>query len=93
MNGTTQSLKPWFDDLQEETTNMPTLKVRTEYIEKLQKLGVYDQWLANVKAWHHSDQSLINIHTSTRFSELIASSFGYSGTPEGAAYWMKIGDS
>lgn len=76
---------------------MPTFKVKTEYIEKLKQLGVYDEWLTNVKAnWDDWNKEvggvelMIYIFPTTSFDHLIHWSFNWNNSPEGMKYWREI---
>ena len=71
---------------------MPTLKVKTVYIEKLKSLGVYDAWLDNVKAQNPNDERLETTYNSANFNQFINNSFSWGKTPEGYAYWWNIYD-
>ena len=70
---------------------MPQLTVKTEYIEKLKALGVYDQWLANVKA-QYDDRNELYIHI-TRFKDILYYPFHWPDTIEGKDFWGKIYES
>lgn len=74
---------------------MPKLKVKTEYIEKLKALGVYEKWLSNVKIqWDTEDCWLRERKTKIDFfSDLINYSFRYQDTPEGQTFWYTISES
>ena len=62
---------------------MPQLKVKTEYIEKLKQLGIYDAWLANVKADDRDIYKLDAMYeNSANFNQFINSSFSWGKTPE-----------
>lgn len=65
---------------------MPTLKVKTVYIEKLKDLGCYDSWLDNLKKqW----KDIYTVRPQT-FEHLVAISFDWSKTTEGDVYWFEI---
>lgn len=69
---------------------MPTLKIKTIYIERLKAFGVYDQWLANIKALNPNDSKIEYIQKSDSFSTLINRSFSWQDTTEGADFWLEI---
>lgn len=70
---------------------MPEIKVKTEYIKKLRQLGVYDQWLTNVKAQlymdHFSDPD--RMHEAADFHAFLNWSFNWSKSPEGTIIGAK----
>lgn len=59
---------------------MPTIKVKTEYINKLKQLGIYDAWLSNVKNQWDGKYLLQNIDKINSFANLIYYSFDWSHT-------------
>jgi hypothetical protein len=69
---------------------MPQLTIKTEHIEKLKKLGVYDKWLENVKARNHTDEVLERMNRYQSFAVLISGSFIWEDTQEGDAFWREI---
>lgn len=69
---------------------MPSLKIKTVYIERLKAFGVYDQWLANIKAENPNDSKIEHIQKSVSFSTLINRSFIWQDTPEGDEFWLDI---
>lgn len=70
---------------------MPEVKVKTEWIKKLKQLGVYDQWLFNVKEQYGYRHELY-IHI-TRFKDLLNYPFAWPQTPEGNDFWCELYDS
>lgn len=74
---------------------MPSLKVKTIYIEKLKALGVYDAWRSNVKEWYDKYPENLaactsNIYNAVSFERFIVESFWWGNTPEGHSYWCDI---
>ena len=76
---------------------MPKLIVKTEYILKLYDLGVYFQWLKNVKdSWGISstkklDSSYLNASRNQRtWTVFIQSSFSWEQTSQGDDFWNDI---
>lgn len=69
---------------------MPTLKVKTIYIDKLKALGCYDAWLSNLKDSKPSDFKLIHISNYNFFQSFISGSFLWVSTPEGREFWSDI---
>lgn len=77
---------------------MPELKIKTEYVNKLKKLGVYDKWFSNLKAQWTGDRSgnaatvedLEAYSYNGNWSNLISRSFIFSNTPEKALFWSNI---
>lgn len=70
---------------------MPTLKVKTLYIDKLKALGVYDKWLANVKSDKHDIYHMDTMYErSDNFNQFINNSFSWHYTPEDYNYWADI---
>ena len=76
---------------------MPKVTVPNIYITKLKELGVYDQWLANVKIqYHNCDYCWLNPESS-RYEEGIKSlyallnrSLSWEHTLEGITYWNEV---
>lgn len=67
---------------------MSEIKVKTAHIEKLKSLGVYDKWLANVKAQWEGDGD--SIDGDGDWEALLNSSFSYVDTFEGWQFWCDI---
>jgi hypothetical protein len=70
---------------------MPQLTIKTEYVQKLKELGVYDQWLENVKSQFATTKKTITFNEST-FRAMISCSFSWSRSPEGHSFWADISD-
>lgn len=69
---------------------MPTLKVKTKYIDKLKALGCYDKWLANVKdQWGTAGGWSADVEY-TNFNDVIYFAFTWFNTPEGQDFWADI---
>lgn len=74
---------------------MPTLKVKTIYVDKLKALGIYDHWIVNVKRWcdkypENAVSYQSNLYNVESFQRFIASSFSWSETIQGVVYWQDI---
>lgn len=77
---------------------MPTLTVKTAHILKLKKLGVYDKWLANLKAQYSNGytgnfvtlETLTKRSNSGQWGSFVSLSFIFRETPEGHDFWMRI---
>lgn len=71
---------------------MPTLTIKTESIEKLKSLGVYEKWLSNVKAqWGTYEQTQqITSNYRTALYDLLLYAFKWDITPEGNDYWAHL---
>jgi hypothetical protein len=78
---------------------MPELKVRQEYVDKLNSEGLYEKWFSNVKKQH--DQWFADrrsIMTTTKkalaeagtFNEFIAESFFWGLSDEGYSFWKDV---
>lgn len=74
---------------------MPTLKVKTEYVDKLKALGVYDAWLTNVKSDYNDnlDFWINGMECAISWKWFIETSFSWNLAPEGFDYWENIGNS
>ena len=73
---------------------MPKLTIKTEYVEKLKKLGCYDEWLANVKAAWGTEGCWLESpdHEIETWWDVINLAFTWDITPEGKSFWEKIAD-
>lgn len=73
---------------------MPTLTIKTTWVEQLKALGVYDQWLFNVKNRNHNKKWTSRdsecISESNSFKEFLGRSFVFTETPEGYEFWYAI---
>lgn len=71
---------------------MPTLTIKTASIEKLKQLGIYDQWIANVKVqWGHHPQTQEITHKHRSYvSDLLLYGFDWVKSIEGNDYWSKL---
>lgn len=69
---------------------MHQITVKTEYIDKLKSLGIYDQWLANVKAVHGTKSCRPELMKD--WYEFINWSFTWEETPEEHSFWKKIAE-
>lgn len=76
---------------------MPEIKVKTEYIEKLKALGVYDKWLSNLKAqWNVKDNCSGNSDIKPEsfyaynWGNLVSWAFTWDLTPEKFDFWSNI---
>lgn len=67
---------------------MPTITIKTEYVEKMKQLGCYDKWLTNVKSQFGEYGHLFAEVTS--FYQCISKPLAWIHTPEGAFYWQNI---
>lgn len=67
---------------------MPAIKVKTVYIEKLKALGVYDQWLANMKL--QFEVRMIFFTAITDFNSFISATMLWTDTPEGSVFWKNV---
>lgn len=69
---------------------MPNLTLKTEYIDELKQLGIYDKWFANLKKqW--SDNNRRHLTTQVdNFADLIYYSFCWDDSIEGADFWSDI---
>lgn len=70
---------------------MPQLKVKTVYIEKLKALGVYDQWLENLKKqWSIVKDRKTMLEASPNFNSMISRSFLWTTATGGGDFWLDI---
>lgn len=70
---------------------MPQVTVKTEYIDKLKQLLVYNTWFSNVKKWRKNPTHLSSfMQNSPNFSRFIGSSFNWTDTPEGYKFWESV---
>lgn len=66
---------------------MPSVTVKTVYIEKLKSLGCYDAWLTNIKVQYGNEfYRPVEWHDWKSF---INWSFVWTNTPEGSGFWME----
>lgn len=72
---------------------MPQITVKTEWVDKLKALGVYDKWLANVKAQFPIYGNRFTGGYIQSFYELINCPLIWGNTPEGNSFWSKIANS
>lgn len=76
---------------------MPKLTIKTAYLDKLKQLGVYDQWLFNMKKRfdNHPDFDFLStkLYNAKSFHTFVSSSFLWNNTPENHTFWYKIADS
>lgn len=73
---------------------MSQITVKTEYIEKLKALGVYDAWLANVKAQYNKYGGVFTTTGEVgSFYDLIDRPLLWQDTKEGVVFWKKIANS
>lgn len=66
---------------------MPSLTVKTIYIEKLKGLNCYDEWLTNVKVQYGCD--FYRPGDWIDWKSFINWSFQWLITPEGSDFWME----
>lgn len=71
---------------------MPKITVKTEYIDKLKQLGVYDAWLANLKNETISPADEKDMYEAIDFQTLIKASFIWTDATEGFDFWAEISD-
>lgn len=69
---------------------MPQITVKTKHIELLKALGVYDQWLFNMKEQSIllTDDDKQHMQETPRF--LIIYAFNWDITTEGSAFWEDV---
>jgi hypothetical protein len=69
---------------------MPHITIKTEYVQKLKELGVYDQWLGNIKTqWNERAKIRFSEMQQNTYSwaHLISQSFVWSSSNEGLKFW------
>lgn len=70
---------------------MPTLTIKTEYVERLKQLGVYDAWLVNVKDnWDMVEDRAGMLKDCYSFHTVISWAFTWSESVEGYTFWRDI---
>lgn len=72
---------------------MPKVTVPTCHIEKLKQLGIYDQWLSNIKTRVKDLKQHCRNLSGTSWKTFISGSFIWDCTPEGGDFWQKIENS
>lgn len=74
---------------------MPTLKVKTVYIEKLKALGVYDAWMTNVKADYSNNIGFFinGMENAGSWWGFLSASFAWTLSMEGDSFWREISNS
>lgn len=71
---------------------MHTITIKTEYIDKLKKLGVYDAWLSNVKIQYAKYGDCFT-RPFDSFYQVVCLPLMWEDTPEGHDFWRKISNS
>lgn len=69
------------------------ITVPTCHIEKLKSLGIYDQWLANIKEYMNNNGFPERSWSGGSWGTLIESSFNFNDSPEGYDFWEAIAES
>lgn len=67
---------------------MPEIKVKTEWVEKLKQLGVYDKWIANIQIQFGQPGNRPDRMIS--WMSFINWSFCWSTSIEGTSFWKEI---
>ena len=73
---------------------MPQITIKTKYVKKLKELGIYDQWLQNLKdqwdEWSKGCSVISVLEDAYSFEQFIKYSFRWSDTPEKREFWEEI---
>ena len=68
---------------------MPEIKIKTEYIDKLNSLGVYDSWIKLVQStWHPNKRK--PLESASTFYIFITISFSWADSTNGHQFWREI---
>jgi hypothetical protein len=67
---------------------MNRITIKTEYFYKLKALGVYDQWVVNIKSQFGTPSCRADL--MREWNSFIIWSFYWESTPEGPDFWELI---